>query len=99
MRVTTNERAKVIKCLQRGKAAGPDNVAAEALMHSNNRLHYTWSVLLGYADTWLFATGCDGHKYYTISKKTNVVNCQTKITIGPWQYQIIFQGIWVNLVR
>ena len=32
--------AKVIKGLKRGKAVCPDNVAAEALMHSNNILHY-----------------------------------------------------------
>ena len=30
----------MIKGLKRGKAVGPDNVTAEALMHSNNRLHY-----------------------------------------------------------
>ena len=35
MKVTTNEVAKVIKGLKRGKAVGPDKVAAEALMHSN----------------------------------------------------------------
>ena len=39
MTVTTNEVAKMIKGLKRGKAVDPDNVAAEALMHSNNRLH------------------------------------------------------------
>ena len=44
MTVTTNEVAKVIKGLKRGKAVGPDNVAAEALMHSNNRLHYLLGV-------------------------------------------------------
>ena len=36
MTITTNEVAKVIKGLKRGKAVGPYNVAAEALMHSNN---------------------------------------------------------------
>ena len=44
MTVTTNEVAKVIKGLKQGKEIGPDNVVAEALMHSNNRLHY---LLLG----------------------------------------------------
>ena len=44
MTVTTNEVAKLIKGLKRGKAVGPDNVAAEALMHSNNRLHYLLGV-------------------------------------------------------
>ena len=42
--VTTNEVAKVIKGLKRGNAVGPENVAAEALMHSNNRLHYLLGV-------------------------------------------------------
>ena len=44
MTVTTNEVAKVIKGLKRGKAVVPDNVAAEVLMHSNNRLHYLLGV-------------------------------------------------------
>ena len=44
MTVTTNEVAKVIKSLKRGKAVGPDNVAAEALMHSTNILHYLLGV-------------------------------------------------------
>ena len=34
MTVTTNEVAKVIKGLKRGKAVGPDNVAAEALIYT-----------------------------------------------------------------
>ena len=70
MTVTTNEVAKVIKGLKRGKAVGPDNVAAEALMHSNNRLHHLLGVCFSaMLDTWLYATGFDGHKDYTISKK------------------------------
>ena len=44
MKVTRNEVAKVIKGLKRGKAVGPDKVAAEALMHSNNRLYYLLGV-------------------------------------------------------
>ena len=44
MTVTTNEVAKVIKGLKRGKSVGPDNVAAEALMHSNIRLPYLLGV-------------------------------------------------------
>ena len=44
MTVTMNEVAKVIKGLKRVKAVGPDNVAAEDLMHSNNRLHYLLGV-------------------------------------------------------
>ena len=44
MSVSTNEVSKVIKGLKRGKAVGPDNVAAEALMHSNNILHYLLGV-------------------------------------------------------
>ena len=34
MTVTTNEVAKIIKGLKRGKAVGPDNVAAEVLRHT-----------------------------------------------------------------
>ena len=34
MTVTTNEVAKVIKGLKRGKAVGPDNVAADALIYT-----------------------------------------------------------------
>ena len=44
MTVTTNEVAKVIKGLKRGKSVGPDKVAAEALLLSNNRLHYLLGV-------------------------------------------------------
>ena len=45
MTVTTNVVAKVIKGLKRGKAVGPDNVAAaEALVNSNNILHYLLGV-------------------------------------------------------
>ena len=58
MTVTTNEVAKVIRGLKRGKAVGPDNVVL-----------FTWSVLLGYTDTWSFGTWFDGHTDYTISKK------------------------------
>ena len=34
----------MIKGLKQGKAVGPDSVAAEALMHSNNRLYYLLGV-------------------------------------------------------
>ena len=64
MTVSTNEVAKVIKGLKRGKAVGPDNVAAEASMHSNNRLHYLLGVFFS-AMLILFATVFDGHKDYT----------------------------------
>ena len=44
MTVTTNEVAKVIKGLKRVKVVGSDNVAADALMYSNIRLHYLLGV-------------------------------------------------------
>ena len=90
MTVTTNEVAKVIKGLKLVKVVGPDNVDAEALMHSNTILHYLLGVCFsamlihGY-----LPQGLMDKKDYTISKKTNVVNCQTKITIGLWHYQIL----------
>ena len=70
MTITTNVVTKVIKGLKRGKAVGSDNVAVEALMHSNNILHYLLGVCFsamlihGYLPQGLY-----GHKDYTISKK------------------------------
>ena len=40
MVVSKDEVATVVKDLKRGKAIGPDKVAAEALIHSSNRLYY-----------------------------------------------------------
>ena len=44
MKVATNEVAKVINGLKRGEPVGPDKVADEALMHSNDILHYLLGV-------------------------------------------------------
>ena len=74
MTVTTNGVANVIKGLKRDKAVGPDNLAAVALMHSNNRLHYllggcfSAKLIHGYLPQGLMDTKI----IPLISKKTNV---------------------------
>ena len=90
--VTTNEVATLINVLKRGKAVGPDNVAVDTLMHSNNILHY----LRGVCFSAMMIHGYLSHGLMDTNiiplEKTKVVNCLTKITIGLWQYQTICTG-------
>ena len=84
MTVTTNEVAKVIKGLRLVKVVGPDNVDAEALMHSNTILHYLLGVCFsamlihGY-----LPQGLMDKKDYTISKKNKCGKLSDKNNYRP----------------